>query len=216
MHAHKVILAACSPFFKRVLSANPHQNPLIYLKGVDHDNLMAVLNFMYHGEVNVAQEELSGFLRVAEELAVKGLTDGGKNKTAPSEKKKRPPPLTPAAASGGGSSSRGTPSTPSVPPLQAAPGSATVKRRKMDSSSPTTFLSSDVTVKPDPIAIDQPSSSNSGDQQQHQDLAVVDPSEADFVEDGSEFGFGSYEYGGDGAVELGQEGGDAEGGKGKG
>ena len=29
---------------------------------------------MYHGEVNVAQEELNSFLAVAEELSVKGLT----------------------------------------------------------------------------------------------------------------------------------------------
>ena len=33
---------------------------------------MAVLNFMYQGEVNVAQEELNSFLAVAEELKVKG------------------------------------------------------------------------------------------------------------------------------------------------
>ena len=79
IQAHKVILAACSPFFHRVLARNPHQNPLIYLKGVDYENLEAVINFMYQGEVNVAQEDLNGFLGVAQELAVKGLTDGNKN-----------------------------------------------------------------------------------------------------------------------------------------
>ena len=36
--------------------------------------MQAVLNFMYHGEVNVAQEELNSFLAVAEDLQVKGLT----------------------------------------------------------------------------------------------------------------------------------------------
>ncbi len=34
VRAHKVILAACSPFFRRVLKANPHDRPLLYLKGV--------------------------------------------------------------------------------------------------------------------------------------------------------------------------------------
>merc|ERR1712242_262302 len=74
IEAHKVILSACSPFFKGVLKKNPHAHPLLYLKGVKYVDLVAVLNFMYHGEVNVAQEELISFLAVAEELKVKGLT----------------------------------------------------------------------------------------------------------------------------------------------
>jgi len=88
--AHKVILSACSPFFKGVLRRNPHQHPLLYLKGVKFTDLQSVLNFMYHGEVNVAQDELNSFLAVAEDLRVKGLTQndqqssGGGNGTAAS------------------------------------------------------------------------------------------------------------------------------------
>merc|ERR1712183_581873 len=74
IHAHKVILSACSPFFRNVLRRNPHQQPLLYLKGVKYTDLQSVLNFMYHGEVSVAQEELNSFLAVAEDLKVKGLT----------------------------------------------------------------------------------------------------------------------------------------------
>jgi len=74
IQAHKLILSACSPFFRSVLKQNPHQHPLLYLKGVKFTDLQAVLNFMYHGEVNIAQEELNSFLSVAEELQVKGLT----------------------------------------------------------------------------------------------------------------------------------------------
>jgi len=74
IQAHKVILSACSPFFRNVLRRNPHQHPLLYLKGVKYQELLSVLNFMYHGEVNVAQEELNSFLSVAEDLRVKGLT----------------------------------------------------------------------------------------------------------------------------------------------
>jgi len=74
IQAHKVILSACSPFFRNVLRRNPHQNPLLYLKGVKYTDIQAVLNFMYHGEVNVAQDELNSFLSVAEDLKVKGLT----------------------------------------------------------------------------------------------------------------------------------------------
>ena len=76
IQAHKVILSACSPFFRNILRRNAHQHPLLYLKGVKYTDLQSVLNFMYHGEVNVAQEELNSFLAVAEDLRVKGLTQG--------------------------------------------------------------------------------------------------------------------------------------------
>ena len=72
--AHKVILSACSPFFRNILRRNSHQHPLLYLKGVKYRELLAILNFMYQGEVSVAQEELNIFLSVAEDLRVKGLT----------------------------------------------------------------------------------------------------------------------------------------------
>eukprot|EP00092_Neocalanus_flemingeri_P019395 GFUD01021009.1.p1 GENE.GFUD01021009.1~~GFUD01021009.1.p1 ORF type:complete len:382 (-),score=106.93 GFUD01021009.1:463-1608(-) len=84
IQAHKVILSACSPFFRNVLRRNPHQHPLLYLKGVKYKELLSVLNFMYMGEVNVAQEELNSFLAVAEDLRVKGLTQN--NSSAASTK----------------------------------------------------------------------------------------------------------------------------------
>jgi len=59
-------------FCRAVLRRNPHQHPLLYLKGVKYADLESVLNFMYHGEVNVAQDDLNSFLAVAEELKVKG------------------------------------------------------------------------------------------------------------------------------------------------
>jgi len=82
LQAHKVILSACSPFFRNILKRNPHQHPLLYLKGVKYSDLQSVLNFMYHGEVNVAQDELNSFLAVAEELRVKGLTQNNGSQSA--------------------------------------------------------------------------------------------------------------------------------------
>lgn len=79
IEAHKVILSACSPFFKGVLKKNPHQHPLLYLKGVRFSEMLSVVNFMYCGEVSVAQEDLNTFLSVAEELQVKGLTQNQNN-----------------------------------------------------------------------------------------------------------------------------------------
>lgn len=79
LQAHRVILSACSPFFKQMLRttavASPgHPNPLVYLRGVRFHELESILDFIYHGEVNVAQEDLKTFLGVAEDLQIKGLT----------------------------------------------------------------------------------------------------------------------------------------------
>nr|XP_040565427.1 longitudinals lacking protein, isoforms H/M/V-like isoform X6 [Lepeophtheirus salmonis] len=72
--AHKVILSACSSFFKGILRRMGSPSPLIYLRGIGSSDLAAILDFMYNGEVNVAQEELNSFLSVAEDLRIKGLT----------------------------------------------------------------------------------------------------------------------------------------------
>ena len=86
VQAHKLILSACSPFFKSILKKNPHQHPLVYLKGVQYEEILSVLNFMYHGEVNIAQEDLTSFLAVAEELQVKGLTQNNVETSKPNAK----------------------------------------------------------------------------------------------------------------------------------
>jgi len=100
VQAHKVILSACSPFFRQVLRKNPHQHPLLYLKGVKYKELLSVLNFMYMGEVNVAQEELNSFLAVAEDLRVKGLTQNNSSDSSSKETKSDPPrPAPPRARS---------------------------------------------------------------------------------------------------------------------
>merc|ERR1712025_719536 len=74
IQAHKLILSACSSFFRNILCLNPHQHPLLYLKGVKYKHCLAILDFMYNGEVHVVQDELKQFLVVAADLRVQGLT----------------------------------------------------------------------------------------------------------------------------------------------
>ena len=73
VEAHKVVLVASSPFFLSILKKNKHPHPLIYMRGVRPENLMAMVDFFYHGEANVCQENLNSFLALAEELQLKGL-----------------------------------------------------------------------------------------------------------------------------------------------
>ena len=73
VEAHKVILAISSPFFQNLLKRNKHPHPLIYMRGVRSEDLLAIIDFLYFGEANVFQENLDSFLAIAEELQLKGL-----------------------------------------------------------------------------------------------------------------------------------------------
>ena len=74
LRAHKVILSACSKFFKNILMRNPHQNPLLFISGINFRDLKAILNFMYLGETMVEQSHLDSFMAACSILKVKGLT----------------------------------------------------------------------------------------------------------------------------------------------
>ena len=68
-----MVLVASSPFFLNIFKKNKHPHPLVYMRGVRPENLMAMVDFFYHGEANVYQEHLDSFLILAEELQLKGL-----------------------------------------------------------------------------------------------------------------------------------------------
>ena len=74
IEAHKIILAASSPFFEKILQKSKHPHPLIYLKGFQSKDFVSIMDFLYFGEANVYQEDLDFFLAIAEEIQLKGLT----------------------------------------------------------------------------------------------------------------------------------------------
>ena len=71
--AHKAILVSSSPFFRDVLKMNKHPHPVIYMRGLKYEDLVAIIDFIYNGEASVFQENLDSFLSIAEELKLKGL-----------------------------------------------------------------------------------------------------------------------------------------------
>lgn len=70
---------------------NPCKHPIVILKDVSYQELVSILQFMYKGEVNVRQEELSDFLKTAETLQIKGLT-GDEPPAEDQPAKQTPPP----------------------------------------------------------------------------------------------------------------------------
>ncbi|XP_022212649.2 protein tramtrack, alpha isoform isoform X1 [Drosophila obscura] len=91
LKAHKMVLSACSPYFNALFINHPEKHPIVILKDVPYSDMKSLLDFMYRGEVSVDQERLTAFLRVAESLRIKGLTEVNDDKPSPAES-------TPAAA----------------------------------------------------------------------------------------------------------------------
>ena len=58
LEAHRVVLSVSSNFFQNILTKNSHSHPLLYLKGVKMSDMESIVHFLYHGEANVALEDL--------------------------------------------------------------------------------------------------------------------------------------------------------------
>ena len=77
--AHKVVLSACSEYFKNILKKNKHPNPLLCLEGINSIELKIILDYLYNGEVNIFKENLDRFLNIAERFKLEGFmsNEGG-------------------------------------------------------------------------------------------------------------------------------------------
>ncbi|XP_046638158.1 protein tramtrack, beta isoform-like isoform X5 [Daphnia pulicaria] len=73
VRVHRLVLCACSNYFEEMLSKQVDKQAFIFLKDVSFPDLRALVDYMYKGEVNVAQEQLASFLQTAEALDIKGL-----------------------------------------------------------------------------------------------------------------------------------------------
>ncbi|XP_046829765.1 longitudinals lacking protein, isoforms A/B/D/L-like isoform X44 [Vespa crabro] len=96
LKAHRVVLSACSPYFEGLLSEHYDKHPVFILKDVKFKELKAMMDYMYRGEVNISQDQLTALLKAAESLQIKGLseskTGGGNNKTVSRVSKVAPQP----------------------------------------------------------------------------------------------------------------------------
>lgn len=64
-------------FLQLLLSQHDEKHPIVILKDVKFQELKAMVDYMYHGEVNISQDQLGALLKAAESLQIKGLSDSG-------------------------------------------------------------------------------------------------------------------------------------------
>jgi len=74
-NVHKLVLSTCSDYFSAMFDKTDKtcKSPIIVLKDIKCEDLEALLDYMYLGEVNVRQCDLASLIKSAECLRIKGL-----------------------------------------------------------------------------------------------------------------------------------------------
>merc|ERR1712129_106284 len=73
--AHKVVLISFSSVFQNILKNNSHSHPLLYLTGVEEQDVLNILDFIYLGEAKIVQDDLKRFMDIAEKFKINGLSN---------------------------------------------------------------------------------------------------------------------------------------------
>ena len=72
--AHKVIISSCSEYFDNVLSnSKNYAHPLLCLEGLKFQDIQNIMDYIYHGELKIYQEDIDRFLNVGQRLGLEGL-----------------------------------------------------------------------------------------------------------------------------------------------
>ena len=87
IEAHRLVLASSSLFFQDLLQREVNPHPLVFMRGLTHNTLAALVDYIYHGEAEVKKSDLEEFLKAAGELRVKGMTRTDKERE-PKEQEK--------------------------------------------------------------------------------------------------------------------------------
>jgi len=78
LRGHQAILASFSTVFKDMFlqmgEGSGRNNSTLFLRGVAHQDLSSILDFIYQGEAVVIKEQMESFLATAQDLNIFGLT----------------------------------------------------------------------------------------------------------------------------------------------
>ena len=82
--AHKLVLSACSEYFKNIFKNNKHTHPLLCIDGIASGDLNNIMDYIYNGEVKIFQDDLDRFLGIAQRLKLNGLIGNGNSNSSES------------------------------------------------------------------------------------------------------------------------------------
>ena len=80
VRAHKLIMSASSPLFKRIIKNSSHPDPYIYLHKLHPQDLTSIINFVYTGETKVEANSIQRFMTSASDLQISGLVSEAPDK----------------------------------------------------------------------------------------------------------------------------------------
>ncbi|PSN32476.1 hypothetical protein C0J52_22275 [Blattella germanica] len=75
IHAHRIVLSACSPYFQEILTNSEDSHPYIILSDMTSEDVKSIVEFVYRGELNVGADRFPSVLKTAEELQIRGLME---------------------------------------------------------------------------------------------------------------------------------------------
>src|SRR5277367_333655 len=76
LEVHRIVLAACSPYFKALFDAHPSsQHPIIIMRDFRLSDIKALIQYMYKGAVQITRDDLREFQKTSQALKIKGLAD---------------------------------------------------------------------------------------------------------------------------------------------
>lgn len=70
---HKLLVYACSPVLRGILTKTPSKHPIIYVTDIKLHILRSIINYIYQGEVQISKTDLVSFMKAADSFQIKGL-----------------------------------------------------------------------------------------------------------------------------------------------
>ena len=72
--AHRTVLSSASSVFKQLLMlSHDHGHPVLFLRGVKHEDLQYIVEFIYLGQVSLPEERVKHFIDSAQDLGISSM-----------------------------------------------------------------------------------------------------------------------------------------------